>query len=87
MEPLQIISIVLALVSAGAWFRSAFVKVTPQAAIAKRNAPLIKAGLPPQYGSASLDGWDMSATFAAQSKWNAIGASCAGLSIVAQAFA
>jgi hypothetical protein len=39
----------------------------------------------PNFASVSLDGWDMSATFTAQSKSNAVGAFFAALSILLQA--
>lgn len=40
----------------------------------------------PNLVSISLDGWDMSATFAAQSRWNASGSAFAALSILLQSF-
>lgn len=42
-------------------------------------------GVKPNYASVSLDGWDMSATFAAQSKWGRIGALLAACAVGLQA--
>lgn len=79
------LSIILGFASAGFWLRSSIVKVSTEAAMAQRKRVAERSGQVPHLGSASLDGWDMSATFAVQSKWNSLGAVCAASSIALQA--
>lgn len=71
---LTIASIVIGLVSAASWLHASVVKVSHEAAMKGREKEAKKRGGKTNYASVSLDGWDMSATFSAQSKWNAIGA-------------
>lgn len=78
-------AIVLGLGSAAAWLRSSTVKVTLSQAMARRKKEMERTGSVPSGGYASLDGWDMSATFAAQSRWNSLGALLAAASITLQA--
>jgi hypothetical protein len=82
---LSVASITIGLLSAACWLRASFVKVDPQSAIATRAREAKARGETPSGGSTSLDGWDMSATFRAQSKWNSLGALFAALSISCQA--
>jgi hypothetical protein len=82
---MQWASIALAVVSALCWLRSAAVKVSTEDAVKRRVREAERAGLPPSLSSVSLDGWDMSATFKAQSQWSAAGASFAGLAVLFQA--
>lgn len=79
------IAIVLGFFSAASWLRASAVKVTTEKALARYRKEAERKGVPPFRGSASLDGWDMSATFVAQSKWNALGALLAASSITLQA--
>lgn len=78
-------SISFGVLSALAWLRSSTVKISHEKAMAKRRRNAEKKGLAPNYASASLDGWDMSATFAAQSKWGSIGAFLAACAVGLQA--
>ncbi|MFS8933094.1 hypothetical protein [Cupriavidus taiwanensis] len=78
-------SILFGFASAGSWFRASFVKVKHEDAMVKRKRDAEEQGRQPNLASISLDGWDMSATFAAQARWNAIGAFFAGMSILLQA--
>lgn len=82
---LSLLSILLGFASAAFWLRSSVAKVSSEAAIAQRKRTAEHRGQEPDLGSVSLDGWDMSATFAAQSKWNSLGAICAASSIGLQA--
>jgi hypothetical protein len=82
---LIIASITFGLISAVSWFHASFVKVSHEKAMALREKEANKKGEKPNYASASLGDWDMSATFAAQSKSNAVGAFFAALSILLQA--
>ena len=81
---LTALSIVCGLISAACWCRSSFVKVSHEEAIHARVTQAQKKGEKPNLASVSLDGWDMSATFAAQSRWNASGSAFAALSILLQ---
>jgi hypothetical protein len=82
---LTIASIVIGLVSAASWLRASVIKVSHENAMKAREKEAKKRGEKPNYASVSLDGWDMSATFSAQSKWNAAGAFFAAISIFLQA--
>jgi hypothetical protein len=55
--------------------------------MARREREAEKRGTVPNYASAALDGCDLSATFAAQSQWNAAGAVFAGAAVLSQAIA
>lgn len=79
---LTVLSIILGLTSASSWFYASKVKVDHKTAMAMRLKEANKKGEKPNFASVSLDGWDMSATFAAQSKWNAFGALFAAGSIL-----
>jgi hypothetical protein len=82
---LTIASIAVGLVSAASWLRASVIKVSHEKAMKSREKEARKRGEKPNYASVSLDGWDMSATFSAQSKWNATGAFFAAISILLQA--
>ena len=84
---LTIASIFIGLISAASWLYASFVKVNHEKAMNLRKKEAEKRGETPNFASASLDGWDMSATFAAQSRWNATGAFFAACSILLQAVA
>jgi hypothetical protein len=77
-------SILFGLLSAASWFRASFAKVSHEDATKLRIKRAEKRGKKPNLASASLDGWDMSETFALQTKWNAIGAAFAASSILTQ---
>jgi hypothetical protein len=87
VELLTTASVAAGLVSAGSWYRSSVVKVSHAKAMELRAKKAEKRGEKPNFSSVSLDGWDMSATFSAQSKWNAAGAFFAACSILAQSIA
>lgn len=78
-------SIFIGLISAASWLRASLIKVSHEKAMKIREKKAKKRGEKPNYASVSLDGWDMSATFSAQSKWNATGAFFAASSILLQA--
>ena len=78
-------AIVLGLGSAAAWLRSSTVKVTLNQAMAIREKEMERTGRMLSGGYATLDGWDMPATFAAQARWNSLGALLAASSITLQA--
>ena len=80
-------SLIVAAISAGCWFRSAYVKVTREQEVARRQRVAAQTGAELNLAGVTLDGWDMSATLAAQSKWNAAGAIFAGIAVVLQAAA
>ncbi|WP_159957242.1 hypothetical protein [Pseudomonas sp. R76] len=84
---LTLASILIGLCSAASWFYAGFVKVDHEKAVEDRLRKARKKGEEPNYASVSLDGWDMSATFSAQSKWNSLGALFAACSILLQAVA
>lgn len=84
---LQWASLFFAALSACCWMRSATVKVTEEQELERRKRKAARLGEKPDLGGVSLDGWDMSATFAAQSKWNAGGAICAAAAVLLQALA
>lgn len=78
-------SIGFGVASALAWLRSSTVKISHEKAMAIRKMDAERKGVKPDYASVSLDGWDMSATFAAQSKWGSIGALLAACAVGLQA--
>src|SRR5688572_24065210 len=78
-------AIVLGFASAAAWLRSSTVKITLNQAMAMREKERIRTGRMLSVGYATLDGWDMQATFAAQARWNSLGALLAASSITIQA--
>jgi len=78
-------SIGFGVASALAWLRSSSVKISHEKAMATRRRYAERKGVAPNYASVSLDGWDMSATFAAQSKWGSIGALLAACAVGLQA--
>ncbi|WP_445367129.1 hypothetical protein ACH5Y9_18535 [Methylomonas sp. BW4-1] len=82
---LSIASIFFGFLSAGAWLWASVVKVSREKEINRRIAKAKKLGEEPNLAGVSLDGWDMSGTFRAQSFWNAIGAVLAAISISCQA--
>jgi len=84
---LQLCSVAAAALSASAWFRSASVKIGHDEMMRIRKRRAEKKIETPNYAGASLDGWDMSETFAAQSRWNMYGAGFAGLSVLLQSLA
>ncbi|MBW3509552.1 MULTISPECIES: hypothetical protein [Janthinobacterium] len=71
--------------SAAAWLYASNVKVTHEQVIVQRKKDAILTGEVPDLGGVSLDGWDMSATFAAQAKWNSRGAALAACAVSLQA--
>jgi hypothetical protein len=73
------------LISAACWARASMVKITRQQEVERRVREAAKTGETPNLAGATLDGWDMGATFAAQARWNAAGSACAALAIFAQA--
>lgn len=82
---LTAVSIVFGFLSAGAWLRSSVVKVSREKEVEWRKAKARKQGVEPNLAGVSLDGWDLSGTFRAQSSWNSIGAVLAATSISCQA--
>ncbi|MDT4824020.1 hypothetical protein FQZ97_572610 [compost metagenome] len=80
-----IASIVSGFISAGSWLYASIVKVSHEKEMERRRKKAEMKGENPNFASVSLDGWDMSATFSAQSRWNAIGAIFAAISIFLQA--
>lgn len=81
-----IASIASGFISAGSWLYASIVKVSHEKEMDRRRKKAAMKGEKPNLASVSLDGWDMPATFAAQSRWNAIGAIFAAISISLQAF-
>lgn len=77
-------SILSGVLSAASWLRASVVKISMEEAVSTRNKKLAKEGKSPSFASVTLDGWDMAATFAAQAKWNSIGAALAAFSILTQ---
>ena len=78
-------SVVFGLASAFAWFYASTIKVTRERVVAQRIKEAERNGEKPNLAGVTLDGWDMSGTFAAQSKWNACGAVLAACAIALQA--
>lgn len=85
LSAIAIISIFSGFLSAAFWFYSSTVKVTREDAGAKRVKNAEQKGERPYLGSVTLDGWDMSATFEAQAKWNSLGAFFAAVAVLLQA--
>ncbi|WP_131173247.1 hypothetical protein [Phytopseudomonas dryadis] len=81
-----IASIVSGFISAGSWLYASIVKVSHEKEMERRRKKAERKGEKPNFASVSLDDWDMSATFSAQSRLNAIGAIFAAISIFLQAF-
>jgi len=77
-------SIALGFVSAACWLRASIVKIDRKKAVSRRVKEAEKRGEEASHASVTLDGWDMSATFKAQSKWNARGAFFAACMILFQ---
>jgi hypothetical protein len=75
------VSIFLGVVSAASWLRASVAKVSHEDAMKSRIKAAAKRGEKPNLASVSLDGWDMSATFSMQARWNSLGALAAALSI------
>lgn len=84
MSILSIIAIASGFFSAACWLRASVVKVTLEKEVERRKLKAKKKGETPNLAGVSLDGWDMSATFRAQSFWNSIAAVSAAISISAQ---
>lgn len=78
-------SIASGFISAGSWLYASIVKVSHEREMELRRKKSERKGEKLNLASISLDGWDMSATFSAQSRWNAIGAIFAAISILLQA--
>lgn len=74
-------SAIFGVASAGAWFYSSIVKVTREKMVAQRTKQALRKGEKPNFAGVSLDGYDVSATLSAQSKWNAIGAIMAAFAV------
>lgn len=84
---LTVASVAFGFSSAGAWFYASTAKVSTDKMVARRKAKAVRTGETPNLASVSLDGWDMSSTFAAQSRWNAIGAVLAACAVGMQSIA
>lgn len=80
-----IVSIASGFISAGSWLYASIVKVSHEKEMERRRKKAERKGEKPNFASVSLDGWDISATFSAQSRWNAIGAIFVAISILLQA--
>ncbi|MGK5035694.1 hypothetical protein [Janthinobacterium sp. LB3P118] len=78
-------SVVSGFMSAAAWLYASTVKISREEAVDQRKKEALRKGETPNLGSVSLDGWDMSATFSAQSKWNSCGAALAACAVGLQA--
>lgn len=78
-------SILFGVISAVGWLRASTVKVTREQEVARRVKAAEKKGIKPNLSGVTLDGWDMSATFRAQTLWNSIAAISAAVSILLQA--
>lgn len=81
------ISIVAGLASAGAWLHASNVKVTREAAIAKRRKRAEKTCEKPSLGGIELFGADLQETIQAQARWNSAGAVLAAVAVASQAIA
>lgn len=84
---MQYASIGTALLSAGCWFYGALVRIMREDVVARLKRNALKSGKQPNLSGMSYDGWDVFATLAAQSKWNAWGATFALLAVVLQVLA
>ena len=78
-------SIAFGFVSAASWLRASIVKIDRERAVSRRVKEAEKRGEKASRAAVILDGWDMSATFEAQSKWNSLGAFFAACAILLQA--
>lgn len=78
---------IMAFIAALCWLRAGTVKVTPEEALRLEEKRAKKAGRKPSLGVVSLDDWDMSETFKAQSRWNSAGALAAAIAALIQAIA
>lgn len=78
-------SIFFGFASALSWLRASIAKVTRDHEIVRRKKEARKRGETPNLAGVTLDGWDMSGTFRAQSKWNAFGAFFGACAIALQA--
>ena len=78
-------SVAFGFASAIAWLYASVVKVTREQVVAQRSDDAARRGEKPNLAGITLDGWDMSATFAAQSKWSVRGAILAACAIGLQA--
>ncbi len=78
------ISIVLGFLSALCWLKASVVKVSYEQEVKRREKEARKKGEVANLSSVTLDGWDMSGTFRAQSRWNALAALLASISIFSQ---
>jgi len=85
MSLLTVISIGFAFASAGAWLHASRVKVSREEALLRRRRAADKSGNAPDLSGVTFDVWEVRETLAAQSKWNAIGAVLAAVSILTQA--
>jgi hypothetical protein len=85
-EVVQVAAVIAALLSAAAWYRAATVKVTREQVVEARKKAALKKGEIPNLAGVTLDGADLSGTFAAQSKWNSVGAIGAAVTVLLQAF-
>ncbi|MBT9490868.1 MAG: hypothetical protein IV107_00650 [Paucibacter sp.] len=83
---ISIASVFFGFASAAAWFYASVVKVSWEQSVAQRKKEAHRKGVTPNLAGVSLDGWDMSSTFTAQSKWNARGAALAACAVGLQAF-
>lgn len=84
MDNIAIISSVLALGSASCWFRASFAKVTREQVVAARTKLAQRTGTTPNLAGVSYNGIDPFESIALQSKWNAFGATLAGLAVLTQ---
>lgn len=84
---LQWIAVFVALLSAAAWLKAATIKVSRRELLELGTHEADKRGEKLNVAVASVNGWSLSATFAAQSRWNSRGALLAGLAVLAQAVA
>lgn len=82
---LAIASIVFGVLSAIGWLRASTVKVSHEKECARREKEAKKKGVMPNLAGVTLDGWNISATFRAQSQWNSFAAITAAISILLQA--
>lgn len=87
IEPLSWAAIGSGLVSAGCWLRASVVKISREQLVEQKTRQAAASGVTPNLAGVSLDGWDMSATFSAQAKWNAFGAFAAAAAILFQTIA
>jgi hypothetical protein len=87
VKDLTILSAVVGFASAVCWFRGSVVKVSHERAIQIRTAEANKRGEKPNLSALIMNGADVEATSAAQSRWNAIGAFLSGCAILLQSVA